>query len=102
MTGPLNIPDLIESGALDDLLVNIETACRNRRGELEASDKTIPWDDDPSRYRTLTDPGKKYDHDPRPDDDRGPGGYCKDCGEEITWMGPSHLDWMHVNDERNR
>jgi hypothetical protein len=32
---PLDIPDKIEHGALDDLLVNIETACRNRRYELE-------------------------------------------------------------------
>lgn len=43
-----------------------------------------------------------YDHDARPDDLPEPGDRCKTCGEPITWMGPSHLDWLHVNDARNR
>lgn len=44
---------------------------------------------------------KIYDHDARPDDDPEPGDRCKDCGEDITWTGPSHLDWLHVDDARN-
>jgi hypothetical protein len=23
---------------------------------------------------------------------------CKDCGDPITWMGPSHLDWEHTDE----
>ena len=31
----LDLPERIEAGYLDDLLVNLETACRNRRAALE-------------------------------------------------------------------
>jgi hypothetical protein len=41
---PLDIPDAIERGAFDDLLVNIETACRNRRAELTESGVAIEWE----------------------------------------------------------
>lgn len=41
---PLDLPDAIEAGAYDDLLVNIETACRNRRSALDAAGIRIPWD----------------------------------------------------------
>jgi hypothetical protein len=50
----------------------------------------------------LDEPGKVYDHEPRPDDMPEPGNRCKDCGEDITWMGPSQHDWLHVDDVRNR
>jgi hypothetical protein len=52
-----------------------------------------------------------YNHDARPSDDAEPGDHCKDCGEGITWMGPTavesitdpgyHVDWLHSNDPRN-
>ncbi len=52
-----------------------------------------------------------YDHDARPSDDAEPGDHCKDCGEDITWMGPNgaesisdpgfYVDWLHCDDERN-
>lgn len=35
-------------------------------------------------------------HRPRPDDDPTPGNRCKDCGRDITWLGPGMLDWEHV------
>lgn len=41
---PLDLPDRIEAGAFDDLLVNIETACRNRRHALESQGEEIPWE----------------------------------------------------------
>jgi len=50
----------------------------------------------------LSLPTKTYDHDARPSDDPEPGNRCKDCGDDITWMGPSQYDWMHVDDPRNR
>lgn len=41
---------------------------------------------------------KTYDHDARPDDDPEPGDRCKDCGEDISWIGPSLTrDWEHVD-----
>lgn len=46
--------------------------------------------------------GKTYDHEPMPDDMPEPGDRCKECGEAVTWMGPSQYDWMHVDDVRNR
>ena len=49
----------------------------------------------------LAGPGKTYTHDPVPDDLPEPGNRCRECGEDITWMGPSQYDWMHVDDERN-
>lgn len=52
-----------------------------------------------------------YDHDARPSDDAEPGNHCKDCGEEVIWMGPGNfksvrgwpymVDWLHCNDPRN-
>jgi hypothetical protein len=44
---------------------------------------------------------KVYDHEARPDDNPEPGDHCKDCGADITWIGPSQADWLHVDDERN-
>lgn len=35
-------------------------------------------------------------HDARPDDDNEPGDRCKDCGRDVTWIGPSHTDWQHA------
>lgn len=35
------------------------------------------------------------DHDARPDDSPEPGDRCKDCGEDITWVGPGSADWEH-------
>jgi hypothetical protein len=43
-----------------------------------------------------------YNHDARPDDDNEPGDRCKDCGQAVVWIGPSHVDWLHVNDMRNQ
>ena len=43
-----------------------------------------------------------YDHEARPDDDNEPGDRCKDCGDDIVWIGPSHVDWLHVADARNQ
>lgn len=52
--------------------------------------------------RLLT-PGKTYDHDPRPDDrESGAPDRCKDCGEDVTWIGPTLRDWLHVDDKENR
>lgn len=50
----------------------------------------------------LDTPGKTYDHDPRPDDGPESGDRCRTCGEDITWVGPSMDDWLHVDDEENR
>lgn len=50
----------------------------------------------------LTTPGKEYDHDPGPDSSPGDGYRCKVCGEDITWVGPSNYDWLHVDDKENR
>lgn len=50
----------------------------------------------------LAGPGRAYDHEARPDDDPEPGDRCKDCGEPITWTGPSPYSWLHVGDARNR
>ena len=50
----------------------------------------------------TTGPGREYDHDPKPDDMPEPGDRCRECGEPITWVGPSQYDWMHVGDRRNR
>jgi hypothetical protein len=36
------------------------------------------------------------DHRARPDDDPQPGDRCKDCGADITWIGPNLSDWQHV------
>lgn len=47
MFDALEIPEAIERGAFDDLLVNLETACRNRRSELEAAGEKIDWEDEP-------------------------------------------------------
>ena len=43
----------------------------------------------------------QYDHEPRPDDDPESGDRCKDCGEDVTWEGPSDRDWLHTDDLRN-
>lgn len=45
---------------------------------------------------------KVYDHDARPADDNQPGDRCKDCGDDVTWVGPSSGDWLHVDDPDNR
>jgi hypothetical protein len=50
----------------------------------------------------LSTPGKTYDHEAAPDSMPGPGDTCKHCGEDITWMGPSMSDWLHVDDKENR
>ncbi len=39
-----------------------------------------------------------YDHAARPDDLAEPGDRCKDCGENITWIGPSVFDWIHLGE----
>lgn len=45
-------------------------------------------------------PAVTYDHDARPDDSPGPGDRCKECGDDITWVGPSPLiDWVHVAEQ---
>jgi hypothetical protein len=45
--------------------------------------------------------GLVYDHEARPDDLPGPGHYCKDCGQDIIWIGPSQLyNWRHVADQK--
>jgi hypothetical protein len=36
------------------------------------------------------------DHAARPDDLPDEGDRCKDCGREITWIGPSDYDWEHA------
>jgi hypothetical protein len=42
---PLDLPDRIERGAFDDLLVNLETACRNRRSQMKQEGLDIPWEE---------------------------------------------------------
>jgi hypothetical protein len=39
-----------------------------------------------------------YDHRARPDDDPEPGDRCKDCGKDVTWIGPTHADWRHLDE----
>lgn len=47
-----------------------------------------------SRVRRNVDP----DHEIRPDDDPEPGDRCKECGRDITWLGPSPVtDWEHCD-----
>ena len=57
---------------------------------------------DEARVDRLSTPGKDYDHDAAPDSLPGPGDTCKTCGEDITWIGPSQSDWLHVDDKENR
>jgi hypothetical protein len=45
---------------------------------------------------------KFYNHGARPDDDPEPGDRCKDCGDDVTWVGPDARDWLHVDDPDNR
>lgn len=52
--------------------------------------------------RLTCTPGKVYDHEPRPGSEPGPGESCKECGEDITWIGPGIYDYLHVDDEQNR
>lgn len=47
-------------------------------------------------------PTKEYDHAARPDDFSEYGDRCRFCGDDITWIGPSHSDWLHVDDPANR
>lgn len=42
---------------------------------------------------------KPYDHPAREGDGPGPGDFCKDCGDAITWQGPSPYDWLHVEEQ---
>ncbi len=44
----------------------------------------------------TTTPTTEDGHTARPDDDPAPGDRCKDCGREVTWLGPSMSDWEHV------
>lgn len=48
---PLALPERIEAGAFDDLIVNLETACRNRRSQLAEEGKEVPWEDEPTPAR---------------------------------------------------
>jgi hypothetical protein len=48
-------------------------------------------------YRRPEPLSTRDDHRARPDDDPEPGDRCKECGEAITWAGPSTVtDWEHV------
>lgn len=58
-----------------------------------------PWS--PEGAEERAEQAHEYDHEARPDDDPEPGDRCKDCGETITWMGPSDRDWLHENDPAN-
>lgn len=43
---------------------------------------------------------KTYDHSARPDDMPDViGENCKDCGEAITWTGPTQYDWQHIAEQ---
>ena len=55
--------------------------CKDRDCELHYMDAPLKLADD--------------DHKARPDDDPEPGDRCKDCGKDITWLGPSYNDWEH-------
>ena len=49
------------------------------------------------RHNELTEYDADYDHPARPDDDPRPGDRCKDCGAQITWIGPDPAsDWGHA------
>jgi hypothetical protein len=40
--------------------------------------------------------GSIFDHTARPCDDPSPCNCCKDCGEDVTWMGgPGGNEWAH-------
>lgn len=60
--------------------------------DYEAEGDEDDEDDEPEGAKT-------YDHTARPDDDNQPGDRCKDCGDDVTWVGPSHVDWIHVAEQ---
>lgn len=57
---------------------------------------------DATAMARLETPGKTYDHEASPDDLPEDGERCKTCGEDITWVGPSQYDYLHVDDKENR
>lgn len=40
-------------------------------------------------------------HKARPDDSNEPGDWCKDCGQPVSWIGPSQYDWVHIGGLRD-
>lgn len=53
-------------------------------------------------YRTPEGFISSYDHPALLDDLPEPGNRCKICGEDLTWIGPSHeYDWQHVADQKS-
>lgn len=71
----------------------LEAAQAVERGEAP-SGSVILAVTGPNSLHSTTPPA----HPARPDDDPEPGDRCKDCGEPITWLGPSMTDWEHTAD----
>ena len=56
---------------------------------------TPPWTW-PGKGQVTVCPSCGYDHPARPNDLPKAGNRCRDCGQPITWIGPSHDDWIHT------
>jgi hypothetical protein len=78
---------------LNDRLI-IDTTVNDNRGPDELTDTRESDLDEGVPIEGFA----TYDHTARPDDDPEPGDRCKTCGAPITWMGPSHTDWLHVDE----
>lgn len=79
----------------DPCLTTARVTGRRRKGTIRSGTCTAcGW----SAAARLDKPGGRQvcDHDARPDDDNEPGDRCKDCGRDVTWVGPSHTDWQHA------
>jgi len=89
-----------EETALSDLVADLMHLADSKDidGEYIADKARGDYLDEVKETRVA----KTYDHEARPDDLPEPGDRCKDCGEDITWMGPGWGDWLHVDDEANR
>ena len=86
-------------------VVNIRVGLTDSEGRPVTSIEILPdqyvgeeWDlDGTINNRVIR---RAWEHPARPDDDPEPGDRCKDCGKEITWVGPSQVDWLHVDTQR--
>ena len=63
---------------------------------LRYTDEEVPLAEEPR----LSLPAKSYDHEARLGDDEA--NTCRDCGDDVTWVGPGVEDYLHVDDRRNR
>ncbi len=82
----------------DDVTVDQDTALDlldGERGSPRFLREQTLGDERDREARDVTEVEIPPEHDARPDDLPEPGDRCKDCGENITWIGPGIGDWEH-------